>query len=481
MTINSLATNQLQTSMVRLSTMRRINSAADDAAGLAISNAIEAQVRGLDMGTRNTLDMQNLVTTAEGGLSTIGDSLIRMRELSIQASNGVLTDDQRAMIQTEISQLRDHINSAANSVQFNGQNLLDGSFTNRHTASDAMGRGATVSIPDMRSLALGLQNFDVRDFGRRIGDGSVDQHAVAARGNALNQTLLQNQQDLTARQADLDVARDNFATATGDFARTEAEFNMARADYRDSIGRLNEALMDAGVPDMQSLVNRLSTPGGGVDMSRLSSTSFSEIRNALQEYNRAAIEMGSDTLRLAGMDDAQSQAVLSEFGIGNDPGQQAQIVDAQVSQPGALVGQTGAMDAARTTFAQAQAEFDLAVANRDRAVTSLSNTQSMLSDVSADMRAAFGSTSLNVIDQALAQVNSVRAQLGALSNRFDHTVASNNIASLNQAAARSRIMDLDAAREVSELRRTQILQQYQIMNQRNQQENLTTRMLSLLG
>jgi len=455
--------------------MQRINSAADDAAGLAISNALESQVRGLDMGTHNTLNMQSLVTTAEGGLSTISDSLQRMRELSIQASNGIMTDDQRAMIQTEVAQLRDHINMTTRNTQWNGMNILDGSF-NGHTASDAMGRGASVNIPDMSTIALGLDNFDVTRMPLG-GDGRVDRHASAARTSALGNQLTNAQNTLATRNAEMNVARDTFATASGNFAQAEVNFQLAESNYNSSRNRLNDAMIDAGVTSIDQLMN--------TNPSNLSDAAATEIRNALQQYNDSAIAFGSDSLGLAAVTDATA---LENWGIDSADQIQANQVNYGRGVAGAtltanddMVGQIGAFDTAQSTFAGAQIAFDSAVFARDQAQATVGRLQSMVSQSSADTRAAFSSSSLNVLDNAISQVNSARASLGAISNRFDHTVASNNVSMLNQAAARSRIVDLDVARETSNLRRLQILQQYQIANQRNAQQTAATMMLSLLG
>jgi len=177
MTVNSIAANQLQSAMTKLSTMQKVNSAADDASGLAIAQKIESQIRGLDQGIDNTLDMQNLVRTAEGGLSAIDDGLQRIRELSVQASNGIYNDSDRAILQNEIEQLKQGINDVARNTQFNAQNLLDGSFANKNTASYPNGTGATVSIPDMTMLGLGLQSYDVSQAGKTVQDG-VDANNV---------------------------------------------------------------------------------------------------------------------------------------------------------------------------------------------------------------------------------------------------------------------------------------------------------------
>lgn len=167
MNISSIASSQLQTSMIRISTGQRINSATDDAAGLAISESIGAQIRGLDRGTDNVLDMQNLVNTAEGGLDTISNNLQRIRELAVQANNGILTEGNRQIIQTEIDQLLAEIDSTTQRVEFNSMRLLDGGFSatdNRylHTAGDAAGRGPTVVLGNMSSsMILGPDPIDV--------------------------------------------------------------------------------------------------------------------------------------------------------------------------------------------------------------------------------------------------------------------------------------------------------------------------------
>jgi len=163
MTINANnSASRMQRYSDMMSTGNRLNTAANDAAGLAIAQKLLTQVNGLDQGYDNTASMQNLLKTAEGGLSTIGDSLNRIRELSVQAANtGVYTDDDRAIIQMEVDQLMDHINQTAQSTEFNKMKLLDGSFQDRHTASYADGSGASISIQDASVIGMGLQGFNV--------------------------------------------------------------------------------------------------------------------------------------------------------------------------------------------------------------------------------------------------------------------------------------------------------------------------------
>lgn len=125
----SKSQSALTTSMQRLSTGLRINSAKDDAAGMAIASRMTSQINGLDVATRNANDGISLTQTAEGGLSSASDILQRMRDLAVQSSNGSNSDEDRASIQTEVGQLKDEIDRISKSTNFNGINLLDGSFS----------------------------------------------------------------------------------------------------------------------------------------------------------------------------------------------------------------------------------------------------------------------------------------------------------------------------------------------------------------
>lgn len=174
MSINSVNRN-LETNYKRLSSGKKINSAADDAAGLAIAEKLTAQINGFDKGITNTQDMQNLVHTAEGGLSNISDSLQRIRELALQASNGILTDSDKAIIQEEVGQLKNHIKKSADYTEFNRIKLLDGSFANKNTASSPNGSGMQISIENAALSSLGIEDFDVTgDFNIEDIDAALE-------------------------------------------------------------------------------------------------------------------------------------------------------------------------------------------------------------------------------------------------------------------------------------------------------------------
>ena len=221
--------NTIRQSSQRLSSGLRINSAADDAAGLAISKGLEAQIRSLNQGTRNALDMDSALRTADSGLSGMSEGLIRIRELALQASNGTLSSADRQNIQAEVNQQLSQIQNAARNTQFNTMQLLDGSFADMNMASNPDGSGMTISIANTTLESLGIANFDVTS-------GNIDLTAIdnalnavnAARGNigAVQNRIEFNVQNNQTAAINLEAARSRIADA--DMAREASRLEQAR-------------------------------------------------------------------------------------------------------------------------------------------------------------------------------------------------------------------------------------------------------------
>jgi flagellin len=140
---------------------QRINSAADDPSGLAIAKGMEAQTSSSKQNINNVANMSNLLNTADGALESISNNLQRLRELSVQASNGILSQDDKKIIQGEVSQVLSEIESVASSTSFNQMKILDGSFTEKNTASSTDGSGPKISIDNTSLESLGIKGFDV--------------------------------------------------------------------------------------------------------------------------------------------------------------------------------------------------------------------------------------------------------------------------------------------------------------------------------
>lgn len=190
MAISSIQSQRDYTALV---SGKQINSAADDAAGLAISNKLESQERGLSAGSSNAQAGQDLLKVADGGLSSIHDSLQRIRELSVQASNSAIysSSDIRAM-QKEIDGLKQSIQDAAKGTSFNTKNLLDGSMADLNLATNPQGGGLKIQMVNSTLEALGIAdydvtgNFNIKDIDDAIKKVSDARSSLGAQSNALS-------------------------------------------------------------------------------------------------------------------------------------------------------------------------------------------------------------------------------------------------------------------------------------------------------
>lgn len=202
-----------------LASGRRINSAADDAAGLAISEKLGSQAKGDSVAINNMHDSNNLIKTAEGALTSIHDNLHRMRDLAVQASNGILSSEDRQIIQNEIVQIKESIGETVKNTQFNTQKLLDGSFADKNIAMTPQGTGMKMNIENSGLENLGIKdfdvtgNFDIGDIDRAIEKISEGRTELGATSNRLEHGISSaeiseyNQMAAKSRIADADIAK----------------------------------------------------------------------------------------------------------------------------------------------------------------------------------------------------------------------------------------------------------------------------------
>ncbi|HEB53337.1 MAG TPA: flagellin FliC [bacterium] len=214
----------------RLASGKRIVSAADDSAGLAIARRLEAEVRGAAQGERNLADGQSLVRTAEAALGTSQDTIGRMRELTIQAQNGTLSDADRATIQQEYDQLAAQLDQTAAGTDFGGRPLLDGSAsgTGAIELTDGDGGSTQVAIDDARAQALGVSGLDVSDPNTLAAlDNAQDTlSSQRARLGALDNNLDRQRERLAVQRENQEAARSRIEDA--DVAREIAEVTRNR-------------------------------------------------------------------------------------------------------------------------------------------------------------------------------------------------------------------------------------------------------------
>ena len=221
------ATMGLNTAMERLSTGKRINSAKDDAAGLAISSRMTSQVRGLSAAMRNANDGISLAQTAEGAMGEIGNMLQRMRELAVQSANGTLSTSDRSALQSEVTELSAQIGDVANRTTFNGVKLIDGTAT-ALTLQTGMNAAETVTLAIASTDAddLGTAGLKISAVTMATQAGAV---ASLAAIDAAIDTVNTNRAGLGAVQNRLEATVSNLTSTVTNL--TEARSRIEDADF----------------------------------------------------------------------------------------------------------------------------------------------------------------------------------------------------------------------------------------------------------
>ncbi|HFL6151183.1 TPA: flagellin [Stenotrophomonas maltophilia] len=353
----STSGSSLATTIQRLSSGSRINSAKDDAAGLAISERFGTQIRGTDVAIRNANDGISLAQVAEGSLTEIGNNLQRVRELSVQASNATNSASDRKALQAEVTQLVSEIDRVAKQSDFNGTKLLDGTFSSQLFQVGA-NAGQAIAIDktiDAKAGSLGISTF---------ASGATDVLAASTDGSRITGKVM---------GVDIGTVEIKAGATTADASKAVATAINAKIG---EAGLYAEANAD-GSMKLTSVKEGKAVVAADIALER------------------------SDLTAATGVWSAKTAA--------------------------------GAYTAGTATAANVQ-KLDVS--------TVLGAQQAM-----------------EVVDKALGAINSTRADLGAIQNRFTSVVANLQTSSENLSASRSRIKDTDFAKETAELTRTQILQQ----------------------
>ncbi|MBY5921311.1 flagellin [Ferrimonas balearica] len=434
------ASSSMQTSMERLSSGLRINSAKDDAAGLQISNRLTSQVRGLDVAMRNANDGISIAQTAEGAMQESTNILQRMRDLSLQSANGSNSSDDRAAMQKEISALQTELNRIADTTSFGGQKLLDGTYGSQ---SFQVGSNAneTINIA-LRSTDSG--SIGSSQIGQTVGTvaGVVDDGTAAYTAGTMTIT-----NSTSGNTADIAVeATDDAATlakkindVSGTTGVSATASNTIELDGLNFDGGTMDWAIGgatvAGAASEQDLVDQINAQSSTTGVS----ASIVEGKVQITSDSGADMDFGAATFTGGGGSEA--------IGV-------KAVVD------GAAVGT--AYDATASGTANGVLSFSsnsaFTIAGGAEATT---GTQSTLSTVAGiDISTADGAQSaIDIIDGAISMIDNQRADLGAVQNRLSHTI--NNLGNIqtNVADARSRIQDVDFAKETAEMTKQQVLQQ----------------------
>ncbi|MBB1305531.1 flagellin [Pseudoalteromonas sp. SR43-5] len=488
----STSGSDLATSMERLSSGMRINSAKDDAAGLQISNRLTSQVNGLAVAQRNANDGISMAQTAEGAMSESTSILQRMRELALQSANGSNSTEDRASLQKEVAALQTELTRIADTTSFGGQQLLDGSFGSKSFQIGANSNETiNVSLSSVAADSIGSKQVNLQGAAATSNNSSFGQASVASAGastvtgvSAATYTI-SGRDSATVNIAEGSTAKDAAAAINGVTdstgvsaqARTEANIQLGSAagstiSAKDSsvsfelngekLAYVSTGTVDGDEQAMAEAINA-KTDDHGVTAT---------IENGVLSISN---NQGED-IKLEDFDDGGTtmEVDITPQGYAGDDGTAVTLTSQSATADSTVISGSIQLNSSETFTVAGDSAEVAAVANA--VVTS------KLADVdSLDITSQKGSQdALAIIDNAIANIDAQRAGLGAVQNRFDHTISNLANISENVSASRSRIQDTDFATETAEMTKNQILQQAgtSILSQANQ---LPQTALSLLG
>ena len=437
----------LATSLQRLSSGLRINSAKDDAAGMAIAERFKTQIRGLNQAVRNANDGISLSQTAESAMGEVVNNLQRIRELAVQSANATNSVEDREALNSEVQQRLAEIDRIATQTTFNGRRVLDGSFG---TAVFQVGAnvGETISI----SLDSGVRTSQIghiaTDTGTEVTSGdltaggmtiTVGSGTAVTVGASVDGALAGQEADSAyAKKVALDAAGASGLTVTATDVQTSDWADVAAADYDLSI---NGVVI---YEDYDATVNPDITVAAAADAINV---------QAGETGVRATVDSNGDLVLTA--EDGRNIDIAQNATAGE--GLQGTIGGTDFSTGGSQTG-TG-----RGTI-ELSASQNITLAGADVDTIGFTDGQIIEVDTSSlanvDILTVDGANDTILrIDAALASVSSIRGDLGAIQNRFESTISNLSSVSQNLEAARSRIEDADFAAETANLTKAQILQQ----------------------
>lgn len=461
--------NNIDKSMQRLSSGLRINSAADDAAGLAIAQKMDTQVRGLKQANRNAMDGISLIQTAEGALNEVHNMLQRVRELSIQASNGTLTPSDRKAITDEVAQLKSEIDRISEHIEYNERKLLNGeidrrAFSDKETVANVVSMSDGVNPGDYQfqvtkpaTQTAVISDPSATDMFDADGKSSVA-GTININGEQVEITKDDDAQTLFAKIRNLcDTVGIDLSVDTAPFGNSKKLVFISR-EYGDNkdidIKGSNELLVKLGLSfdttDATANAGKVFK-GTNVEINATSISGYpSGTTYKVTNGNIITFE-GNNGFRLVVESakttrDSSTGALKTQppliAGTPNTPTAITETVKLSLLETGPLDLQIGANEGQM---------MQLRIQNMSTAALGLSE---MNLNTSAKSQEA-----ITLVDAAIAQVSSTRSKLGAYQNRLEHTVANLDVAAENMTASMSRIQDADMASEMSEFTKDNIISQ----------------------
>ena len=448
----NLATSQsqLNTSIQRLSSGMRINSAKDDAAGLAISDRMNSQIKGMTQATRNANDGVSMAQTAEGALSSSGDILQRVRELAVQSSNSSNSASDRKALQTEVTQLTSELNRIANTTEFNGQKLMDGSMG---TANFQVGANAG------QLISMTGSNFNTTTYGNNRTEVAAKE-AIAGATNGVGATksiVINGPQGTgeyvtkgndTAKAVAAGINKVSGDTGVTASAKTEANLSLTAGkafslELKSDNATAVTVSFSIGTDDANGFAGAVSA--FNAQSAKTGVVASYDAENGGLKLTHAD---GNDiNVKNTSTDPADSVAMLATYDNDGVPSTAAATLPAGA----------GATAMGKITM---DSEKSFSVVDAGVSGMALGASSSLKSVADLDISTFEGAQlAIKTADAALASVNSQRAEYGALQSRFESAISNLSSSTENLSASRSRIVDTDFAAETAKMTRGQILQQ----------------------
>jgi len=481
---NAARASEMQSakSTERLSTGLRINSAKDDAAGLAIATRMTSAIRGLGMSLKNASDGISMAQTAEGALSNITDVLQRLRELAVQSASASNSNTERSFLDSEASGLVAEVARIGAQTNFNNSKLLNGTFTAQtfqlgYLATDSM---VFNGIDDSQASALGNHIM--------IMDGTGLGALVAASSTATANT----------------VSNASSSTLTSSGGGTTGAISFVASDSAKQVAaKVNAAANGIGVSALATNAATLSgvaaTGTISFTLSGTASVFLSAVISSTNDLTALAAAINGTTNTTGITATFANPNVKSSIQLTSNDGSDIKIANYAHSTnanttfgegPSDLGGGTGVTTTLTNANHSSVKSGIVTLSSTKGAITTASGNTTIFS--SATQTSTFAnvqgisiasqtgaSAALSVIDSALTQINNSRANLGGLINRFEASISNQSNSIMNLSESRSRILDADYAKETSMLAKSMIIQQAAtaMLGQANQTPRLVLHLL----
>lgn len=472
----NINSNNASKAMAKLSSGLRINSAADDAAGLAISEKMKGQINGLNQASSNAQDGVSMVQSADGALTETTSVLQRMRELAVQSSNDTNTSTDRADIQKEVDQLAQQITNISNTTEFNTQNLLAGGLNSTLQIGSNSGQTMTIQISAMDAKTLGVSRDLNEVSAMTAGSTTLSTSAVANDDLGSGLTAQTYKLAITHTAATVSGLTKTVAGAvtdggayTGSTTQTNVQF---RVDALNGSGALTAASYST---DAGNTWSAASVSGGVITYDGETLTVAATTTNAVNQTITATFNAARDSIQLKDSTGAPIGSAVTATAANKS----VTVGDATTGRTmtihsGSFGGlTTGATTGVATVTVATQAS-SAAVRAADGTITEAVTKAGI--DVSTQ---AAAESAITLIDAATQTVSSQRAVLGAYQNRLESTINNLGTTSQNLTSAQSQIADVDMAAEMAEYSKDNVLSQaaQAMLAQANQQSQQVLQLL----